>query len=525
MMKAIICQPLRHHRTQYQDTVKRFFASPDVNQWFGSSVVVTGVFPDDSASAAGVRTRFLMERLGQLAQESNFNHKGNFKSEGSVILTTTDKDWTKQDSSSSKGHKQHHKEQEHQQWIPNLKVEHLPMNRGEAVAKFLSRHEGIQRIVFDRFYIEEAFSHAFWETAKQNNTAMILDMQDMHSLRHGRQDLVRRLDASHRNEPCGQYDPLTMIPQVMDYLPTVDGVGKDNDRLLRELASIHRCDLTLVCSPFEMDLLQNEYGIPQDKLCQASFFVDPSSIIETNLSGINSDRAGDENGEETKFIFCGGFLHDPNVDAVNVLLKHIWPRLQNMIPDGASEKRISLHIHGAYCPEHILKANNPKNGVFVHGYTPRLQDIFDNQTGRNILLAPLRFGAGIKGKILDAWTNGMPVVTTPIGSEGIVEQKDRDKFGGAVCSTVDDFCENAVALMRNSDGCYSKAQKNCFRLLRQEFHAESNWNMIKQTLQTLDSPTLADRRRRDPVQAMLWHQSLRSTKYFSKWIEEKETKG
>lgn len=352
---------------------------------------------------------------------------------------------------------------------------------------------------------------------------MILDMQDMHSLRHGRQELVWRMDQASQNENV-QQDPLQVIPEVIDYVPSVDGNGKDSDRLLRELASIHRCDLTLVCSPHEMDLLQREYGVPKDKLCLASFFVNPSSIFETNLTSSTKQEQVSNDEEETKFIFCGGFLHDPNVDAVKVLLKNIWPRLRTMVPnDDASSNRISLHIHGAYCPKSILQSHNPKDGIFVHGYTPRLEDIFDNQTGRNVLLAPLRFGAGIKGKILDAWRYGMPVITTPIGSEGIVPQQDDDHFGGAVCLTVDDFCENAVALMLNTDGCYSKAQKDGFRLLRTEFHAGRNWDTVQQHLQALrHHDTLADSRQRDPIQAMLWHQSLRSTKYFSKWIEEKE---
>ncbi|CAJ1948581.1 unnamed protein product [Cylindrotheca closterium] len=484
-------RPSWNQRTKYQEVVKRFFApSSPANKTeglLGSSVVVTSVFPDDTASAAGVRTRFLLERLGQHArtthgsftftnQQKNAADRG-----GSVILTTTDKEWNQLSSSTSTtGQQRVPMEQEYQQWIPNLMVEHLPMNRSHAVENFLLKHntdKGIERIIFDRFYVEEAFSHAFWEgtsSALDNHKkpAMVLDMQDMHSLRHGRQEVVQKLDRAFGKERGREYDPLKhVIPEVMAYAPKVNGPGKDSDRLLRELASIHRCDMTLVCSPYEMDLLQREYGIPRDKLCLASFFVDhPSSIVGTSTVVDNGEAPKEH--EETKFVFCGGFRHDPNVDAVQVLLKHVWPKLLSM-------------------------------------------------SGRNILLAPLRFGAGIKGKILDAWMNGMPAITTPIGSEGIVQNKD--DFGGAVCSTVHDFCESAIALMTNSDGCYSKAQTRGFHLLRKEFDKERNWDLLHQQLQSLQSD-LTKRRQRDPVQALLWHQSLRSTKYFSKWIEEKETK-
>ncbi|KAL3937683.1 MAG: hypothetical protein SGBAC_007253 [Bacillariaceae sp.] len=512
--------------SKYQWVVKRFFASPK-NEGLGSSVVVTSVFPDDSASAAGVRTRFLLERLGQHAHRSTWDDQKEeaVESGGSVFLTTTDKDWEQ-----SPCGKRVRNEQAHQPWIPNLKVEHLPMNRSHAFDRFLSKHQdkGIDRIIFDRFYVEEAFAHSFSEASARSpnhKPALILDMQDMHSLRHGRQEVVRKMDGALQNEKWQhQHDPLKhVIPEVMTYVPTIDGDEKDSDRLLRELTSIHRCDLTLVCSPYEMDLLQRHYGIPKDKLCLASFFVDPSNIVQTTNNRIGGRKVLQDDGE-TKLIFCGGFRHDPNVDAVQVLLKHVWPKLRTMVPP-SSYKKVSLHIHGAYCPDSILQFHSPQDGIFIHGFTPRLEDIFDNQSCRNILLAPLRFGAGIKGKILDAWMNGMPVVTTPIGSEGIIEvqKKEDNDFGGAVCSTVQDFCENVIELMTNSGGCYTKAQTRGFPLLQKEFDSERNWGVIQQELQSLQDG-LTDRRRRDTVRAMLWHQSLRSTKYFSKWIEEKETK-
>jgi hypothetical protein len=135
-------------------------------------VVVTSVFPDDSASAAGVRTRFLLERLAQHAtavpHESStlmtYPQKAVDSGE-SVFLTTTDKDWEQSSSAERRQRRGVLKEQAHQQWIPNLIVEHLPMNRSCAVDRFLLKHQhkGIERIIFDRFYVEEAFSHAFWE--------------------------------------------------------------------------------------------------------------------------------------------------------------------------------------------------------------------------------------------------------------------------------------------------------------------------------------------------------------------------
>jgi glycosyltransferase involved in cell wall biosynthesis len=104
------------------------------------------------------------------------------------------------------------------------------------------------------------------------------------------------------------------------------------------------------------------------------------------------------------------------------LIRHVWPKIRQQLPTA------TLHIHGAYCTSELHQAahnnQNKNNGISVHGFTPKLQDIFRHGS---ILLAPLRFGAGIKGKIVDAWTFGMPVVTTPIGSEGTTFKKKKKK--------------------------------------------------------------------------------------------------
>ena len=70
-----------------------------------------------------------------------------------------------------------------------------------------------------------------------------------------------------------------------------------------------------------------------------------------------------------------------------------------------------------------LTIKNPITKIYVHGYEPDLNKIFGDDNNeeeeKRILFAPLRYGAGIKGKIVDAWTYNMPVVTIPIGSEGM----------------------------------------------------------------------------------------------------------
>eukprot|EP00531_Pseudo-nitzschia_arenysensis_P015618 CAMPEP_0116157132 /NCGR_PEP_ID=MMETSP0329-20121206/23186_1 /TAXON_ID=697910 /ORGANISM="Pseudo-nitzschia arenysensis, Strain B593" /LENGTH=349 /DNA_ID=CAMNT_0003654229 /DNA_START=157 /DNA_END=1206 /DNA_ORIENTATION=+ len=322
----------------------------------------------------------------------------------------------------------------------------------------------------------------------------------------------------------GQGDPLGCLPRVLDYLPTPGETTKRNDRFLRELASIHRSDLVLVCSPKEMEWLQAVYNIPKEKLCLASFFVE-ENIIQNSINALPKNPS---DAIPPRFVFCGGFKHAPNADAVQILIEWVWPKLKSKLPNA------SLHIYGAFCPDKLIAQsdkNHKQEGIYIHGYEPDLANIFGKDGG--ILLAPLRFGAGIKGKIIDAWTFGMPVVTTPVGGEGMTGSTSAEDgvnidqcdtlFGGSIASTLDDFCEKAIDLAKQPD-TYRKTQTNGRFLLKDLFAASENWRDVQERLlEVMDGDYLSQQREKDYTQAILWHQSSRSTEYFSRWVELKET--
>jgi hypothetical protein len=130
--------------------------------------------------------------------------------------------------------------------------------------------------------MEEA--HSFKFRQKFPNALFVLDMQDMHSLRWGRQKIVEQQqqrwdDKNQKNKNKNMNknimkdededeDPFSCLPGVLDYLPSVNNSNNDDndDRLIRELASIHRSDLVLVCSSQELYWLQNVYNIPKENL-------------------------------------------------------------------------------------------------------------------------------------------------------------------------------------------------------------------------------------------------------------------
>jgi hypothetical protein len=502
--------PRQRQRQRQRRSTTSSSSVQGADQSFRKTLVLSNIFPDPSASAAGVRTQALLDGLAQsssvhlatsVSSDDKKQEEPRQKSASSPSLksaavsaaaarTTIIEDLARRDISWS--------------W--------LPPNRSQQLDEFVQQHSKttVDKIIFDRFYIEEAYSFAVKECYPE--AALILDMQDMHSLRGGREKIVKDWD---KKNYAGE-DPFQVLEAVMSHIPSIvdDSTSKQQQQqqkplLLRELGSIHRSDLTLVCSPYELELLESTYGISSSKLCLAPFFVAPSQIRQI----IESSTSTTIGKNPASFVFCGGFKHAPNVDAVRLLLRDIWPRIRTNLPTA------SLHIHGAYCPAEFRNAHSPsEKGVHVHGYTPSLEHVFGASPG-SILLAPLRFGAGIKGKIIDAWTWGIPVVTTPVGSEGMTP--DNTSFGGGIAWSVEDFVNMATELATDAN-VYIDHAKRGQDLLRRLQDQRQNWGRVESSITTTVDDLYA-RRKTDYTRALLWHHSARSTEYFSRWIELKET--
>lgn len=115
----------------------------------------------------------------------------------------------------------------------------------------------------------------------------------------------------------------------------------------------------------------------------------------------------DQNGNRN-LLFVGGFSHDPNVDAVLYFCSHIFPLIQSSVTE------CKLIIVGNNPPEEIR--NLQSESIHVAGFVPSLEPVFENSY---ISVAPLRFGSGMKGKVGEAMSKGLPVVTTSIGAQGM----------------------------------------------------------------------------------------------------------
>ena len=168
-----------------------------------------------------------------------------------------------------------------------------------------------------------------------------------------------------------------------------------------ELDVIARSDATLVVSQIERDLLAQDA---------------PQAAVEV-LSNLH--RAGGPGlpfGQRRDLVFVGGFRHPPNADAVHWFVGAVWPLVREREPT------MQLHVIGGdVTPE--IQALSAHPGVLVHGHVPDLQPYID---GARLAIAPLRYGAGVKGKVNLSMAHGQPVVATTCAIEGMHLRANED---------------------------------------------------------------------------------------------------
>ncbi len=319
-------------------------------------------------------------------------------------------------------------------------------------------------VVFDRFIVEEQYG---WRVSRMcPNAVRVLNTEDLHSLRKSRQKAVLQ-DREHT---------------------TGDILGEE--LALRELASIYRCDLSLMVSEFEMDVLIQQFKIDKSILFYLPILVEAQKTIKSYY-----DRAD--------FMFIGNFLHKPNHDAVLYLKNGIWPLIRSKV-------KANLHIYGAYAPQSILSLHKPEDRFFIRGRAEDAQEVIEHA---RVMVAPLRFGAGIKGKLLEAMQYGTPSVTTMIGAEGI----SKGRWNGYVCHDPAQFADAAVSLYHDEKR-WNEAQQTGYEILATRFARENFIPAFSDKLRAI-ADNLYVHRQANFIGKMLQFHSMRSTEYMSRWIE------
>lgn len=327
-------------------------------------------------------------------------------------------------------------------------------------------------VLFDRFVMEEQYG---WRVDQEcPNAIKILDTEDLHFLRAARQQAIK------------SKTPL-------------DSLDFFNELAKREIASILRCDLSLIISETEMEILQYKFNIHNSLLFYIPFLED-SITEEKSLNWINFE---DRNG----FVFIGNYIHEPNWSTLQILKTQIWPILRKRIPTA------KLHIYGAYSSPKVMQLDNRKENFYVHG---RAESALDVLAKARVLLAPIPFGAGIKGKFIDAMHTGTPSVTTSIGAEAMHGDLE---WNGAIEDDYGLFIEQAI-LLHEDKARWLQAQRKGIQIINERYGKQQFSDLYKDRLEQLQL-NLKNHRQSNFMGQILQFHMLNSTKYMSLWIEEK----
>ncbi|MFD1603763.1 glycosyltransferase [Flavobacterium artemisiae] len=328
-------------------------------------------------------------------------------------------------------------------------------------------------VLFDRFMIEEQFG---WRVSENCPDAIrLLDTEDLHCLRTARQKAFKE----------------NRTFQFTDLLS--EEVAK------REIASILRCDLSYIISEFEMEILKNVFKIDSSVLQYLPFLVD--EMNEKELEKLPSFK------ERNNFVFIGNFLHEPNWNTVQYLNEEIWPIINTQFPEAV------LEVYGAYPSQKALQLHNDKKGFLIKGRAENAGEVVQKA---RVILAPIRFGAGLKGKLLEAMQCGTPSMTTTIGSEAMHANLP---WNGFVENNPQEFAKKAIELYQN-ENIWKESQKSGIAIINQCYkknkYASELIAVINNLLQNSETHRL-----HNFMGSLLQHHTLKSTKYMSKWIEAK----
>ncbi len=330
-------------------------------------------------------------------------------------------------------------------------------------------------VLFDRFMMEEQFG---WRVAEHCPKALrVLDTEDLHFLRKVRHQQLKK------------------------------GVKFSNEALLksdeakREIAAILRCDMSLIISTYEIELLKDVFKIDEALLYHLPFLLD--TITAKTIQNWKSFEG------RAHFVFVGNFFHAPNRDAV-LQLKTIWKLIRKQLP------KAELHIYGAYVTQQIQQLHAPKEGFMIKGFA---EDAIEVVKNARVVLAPIRFGAGIKGKLTESMECGTPSVTTLIGAEGMHANLP---WNGFIENDFEQFANKAVELYTHKT-LWIKSQENGVAIINSIYDKQklvlSFISRLQETQENLDT-----HRTQNFLGSLLQHQTLQATKFMSKWIEEKNKK-
>ena len=257
--------------------------------------------------------------------------------------------------------------------------------------------------------------------------------------------------------------PLIYLTHDLHYLREERRYGVDGDQqalteareLKRiELGIFRTADAVLTFSEDEAAVIRRE--VPEAVVRTAPLFFYYAS----------PEPAGGPEGR-TDLLFVGGFRHPPNVDAAVWLVREIMPLVWREVP----EARVA--IVGSHAPPEVEALQGER--VEVAGHVP---DLSTHYARARVSINPLRFGAGVKGKIINSLAMGLPVVTTGIGNEGL---NLRDGVEALVGNTPAQIADYTISLYRD-DALWRSLSRAGAEVIGRRFSERSARELVQELL-------------------------------------------
>lgn len=189
-----------------------------------------------------------------------------------------------------------------------------------------------------------------------------------------------------------------------------------------------------------------------------------------NIHDVPDAPPGPKNTDHS-MIFVGNFTHSPNVDAVQYFCSEIFPLIRKRVPDAR------LRLVGQAPPSEILDLAS--DVIEVTGYVPETRPYLESSA---VSIAPLRYGAGMKGKVGEALSLGLPVVTTAVGIEGFGLTRDKEVLVG---DTPQAFSEHVVRLFSDAD-FYNMLRVNGWQFMKRHYSEETVKSKIHELFDGLE---------------------------------------
>lgn len=195
---------------------------------------------------------------------------------------------------------------------------------------------------------------------------------------------------------------------------------------------MRKCDLSLWLSHQEVSAVK-----AQDKSINVAY----KPMYWFDADDFQASRRAHDS---QNILFVGGFGHPPNGDGLRWFLERVFPNVVAQCPN------VVLTVIGSECPPEIKKLSG--DNVTILGFVSE-EVLIESYANSRVAIVPLRYGAGVKGKVLESMQYGVPVMTTSVGAEGLPGTPD---VYLAVADQVQGFAEKLCALLDSDDECNSK---------------------------------------------------------------------